>query len=92
MKAKAKEALSEAVDLILWERWDPIGVNDTPAARDEYSSYVRSIVQLLTNGADASKLAHHLYSLEHASMSCVTDAQHRDQVAEALLHAYNECA
>lgn len=47
MKANKTKRLFEAVDLILWEDWDPIGVNDIPAARNEYSSYVPSIVRLL---------------------------------------------
>lgn len=29
----------EAVRRILWEDWDPIGVNDHPGAIDEYDSY-----------------------------------------------------
>ncbi|MDQ3624239.1 MAG: hypothetical protein M3463_17415 [Verrucomicrobiota bacterium] len=80
------------MDLILWEHWDPIGVNDTPTARHEYSGYVPSVVRLLASGADAFKLAEHLYFLEHASMTCVTDAQHRNRVVEKLLNAYHAYA
>ena len=92
MKTKAKQTLSEAVDLILWEQWDPFGVNAIPAARNEYSHYVRSVVQLLTDGADAFKLTQHLYSLECGGNKRVPHNEHLTRVAEALLHAYNECA
>ena len=92
MTTKAKQALSEAVDLILWEQWDPFGVNAIPAARNEYSHYVRSVVQLLTDGADASKLTQHLYSLEHGGRKPVTPDEHLRRVAEALLDVYSERA
>ncbi len=92
MNARVKKVLSEAVDQILWERWDPIAVNSTPAARDEYRGYVPGIVDLLVQGADAFKLAQRLNTLERSSMSCVTNAQLRTEVAEALLSACHEWA
>ena len=39
--------LFEAVAVILWEDWDPIGAA-VPA--DEYDSYVPDVVRLLQNG------------------------------------------
>ena len=91
MKAKAKQALIEAVDLILWERWDPFGVNENPAARNEYTNYVCSVVRLLTDGADAFKIARHLYSLVRGSPKRVAIPDDLKRVADALLRAYNEC-
>ena len=32
--------LYKRIDEILWEDWDPIGVNDVEEARDEYQSYL----------------------------------------------------
>jgi hypothetical protein len=90
VEPKPTPTLFEVVDRILWEVWDPIGVNDIPEARNEYSGYVPSVVQQLACGPDAYKLAQHLYSLENVSMSCVTDVQHRNTVAETLLNAYRE--
>jgi len=83
-------ALSDAVDRVLWEHWDPIGVNDNPAARNEYSSYVPSVVRLLQDGADAFKLAQHLHSLERVSMGVETYPDHRARVAQRLLDEYLE--
>lgn len=56
------------ISLILWEVWDPIGVNDTPAARSEYDSYVSGISDLLTQGADDSKITARLRQLETVNM------------------------
>jgi hypothetical protein len=92
MKAKPKAALSEIVDLILWEHWDPIGVNDNPVARDEYSGYVPSAVRLLQDDADPSRLSEHLHSLERADMGIETHLDHRKAVAKKLLDALQQNA
>lgn len=60
--------LFEAIDTILWENWDPIGVNDVEDARDEYTSYVPHLLKLKKDGADAVKIAKHLYQLATVSM------------------------
>lgn len=44
--------LSKAISQILWENWDPLGVNDNENIRDEYDSYVPKIVRLKMHGAD----------------------------------------
>lgn len=87
MKAKSKAALFEAVELVLWNDWDPIGVNDIPAARGEYSSYVPSVVRLLEDGADVLKLSEHLHSIERVSMGISTYSDHRKGVAQKLVDA-----
>jgi hypothetical protein len=33
------------IDEILWEEWDPIGVNGYPEARDEYYCYLHEIAE-----------------------------------------------
>jgi|SRR5271165_2779024 len=55
-------ALKQQIDRILWEVWDPIGVN-TIAPRDEYSSYVNRIFELLVSGATDDEIATHLYGI-----------------------------
>ena len=52
----AYDKLVAEVDRILWEDWDPIGVNDEAAARDEYSSYVPGVVRLVREGADEAQI------------------------------------
>jgi hypothetical protein len=89
---KTDSSLWRAVDEILWEYWDPIGVNEEPVARDEYTSYVPSVVQLLKNGADARKISQHLLSLETVSMGISTASDHRKFVAEKLLDAFSKNA
>ena len=45
MTADQKSVL-KSIDEILWNDWDPIGVNDTEGARGEYSSYALQIFGL----------------------------------------------
>jgi hypothetical protein len=62
-----KKKLYTNVDKILWEDWDPIGINDDGGPEDEYRGYVPSIIKLLDEGADESKLAKLLH--EHATIN-----------------------
>lgn len=60
-----RNKLWKLVDKILWEEWDPIGVNESGPA-DEYQSYIASIVQLLLDNADTAKITKRLY--HHANV------------------------
>ena len=55
--------LLKEVKKILWEDWDPLGVNDYEEAINEYDGYASSIVKLLLNNRDLSKIEKML--LEH---------------------------
>ena len=57
--------LMESVNTVLFEHWDPIGINrsDSPWPRDEYESYVGSIISLVRQGASDDAIAEHLGSL-----------------------------
>jgi hypothetical protein len=52
-----------AVDSVLWEVWDPIGVNDVPEARDEYASYAPGVAGLLRSGASDDEIRSHLATI-----------------------------
>lgn len=59
--------LYDAIDEILWNDWDPIGVNDS-SPRDEYQSYVPQIVKHKINGADTESIAQLLFQIETVEM------------------------
>lgn len=79
------ERLAEKVNVILWEDWDPIGVNDISEARDEYSSYVPLLVRLLQEGADAISIAKHLETIEKLSMGVESWPDRRKCAAEKIV-------
>jgi hypothetical protein len=58
----------KAARKILWESWDPIGVNRRANLSDEYDSYAPGLVRLLAAGCSARELEAHLARLETESM------------------------
>jgi hypothetical protein len=45
---------------ILWEEWDPIGVNSNDHLRDEYDGYADQIYALLKLGGQKDEIAEYL--------------------------------
>jgi hypothetical protein len=64
---KVKHLLRE-VEAVLWEDWDPIGVNDTPEAKGEYDGYAGAVFSVAFKTRSAIAVADHLVSIEHVSM------------------------
>ena len=73
------------IDEILWNVWDPIGVNNADAARDEYHGYISGIFRLLEDGAAEEQIAKHLHQIETESMGLTSDEFHCREVAKQLL-------
>lgn len=78
-----KAKLWENVDKILWEDWDPIGINDC-GPKDEYSGYVPSIIKLLDEGADEHKIAKLLFHHANLNMGVSTIIEDHFKVAKKL--------
>ena len=81
----SKELWKE-VDRILWEDWDPIGVNDYGGPDDEYRGYVSSIIRLLEDGADESTIAKLLHEHANGHMGLLTEIEDHIAVAKQLKH------
>lgn len=50
----------EIIRKILWEDWDPIGINVLSIAKDEYDNYAPKIYQMISKGDDAKVVANYL--------------------------------
>lgn len=85
LKNEEPANLHEAVDFILWNDWDPIGINDI-APRDEYQSYTPTIFKLKTSGADRETIAKTLYEIETVTIGVVGDIEHCRQVADKIIN------
>ena len=48
---------------MLWEVWDPIGVNKFPDARGEYGMYVSGVFELLVSEASDETITQHLIQI-----------------------------
>lgn len=68
MEKYAARDVKLQIDRILWEVWDPIGVNKISPARDEYTGYVNGVFQLLTSGASDEEISQHLLTIVHERM------------------------
>lgn len=65
--ARARE-IQENIGRILFEDWDPIGVNEQPDCAREYDAYVGGVYRLLASSASAEAVAAHLVELERDSI------------------------
>ncbi len=77
--------LYEAIDLILWNDWDPIGINNI-APRDEYKSYTPTIFKLKTEGANKETIAKVLHEIETEIIGVDGDTNNCNIVADKIIN------
>jgi hypothetical protein len=65
--ARTQRALEvmDSIRAILFEDWDPIGVNGNQNLRNEYDSYIAPMYRLLSEGASGAEITDYLFKLEH---------------------------
>lgn len=80
-----QQILKIRVDEVLHYKWDPICMKDEPAARDEYSSHVPIVMDLLLDDASRDQIAEYLAFIEKEYMEFGPNIALAQQVAEMLL-------
>lgn len=55
--------LEQEVHRLLWEEWDPIGVNSSSLLDDEYEGYVPRVAKRVREGQSAAAIATYLGQL-----------------------------
>ena len=80
------EELYRRTDEVLHYVWDPIGVADAPAARDEYYSYLPQVFDLLKKNANAEQIADYLFQVSTQRMGLSGNREHDLEVAGVLLN------
>jgi hypothetical protein len=81
---KKDTALYEQIDEILWNDWDPIGLNDQEEIRDEYQSYTPHLFKLKTRGAGKVKISEHLYRIETIDIGLEGNKARCEEVAQKI--------
>ena len=76
--------VQDAIRQVLFNDWDPIGINDC-APKDEYDAYIGGIYRQLVSGRTEDELCEHLRQLEIIQMESPTNADHRRMVAKKLM-------
>ena len=82
-KGKWKKLYQE-IDEILWNDWDPIGVNDI-APRDEYQSYTPKIFSLKRKGVNEEEIAKELYEIEKETIGLAGNLENCRIVARKII-------
>jgi hypothetical protein len=80
-------AFYQIIDEILWNDWDPIGVNTFPEARDEYYMYLPNIFSLKKAKADKETIAQHLFRIISERMGLNGNIEHCRAIADKILRA-----
>lgn len=63
-----EKRIYDQIDSILWNDWDPIGVNEFESARDEYYSYIPEFVKMVFNLTDLKEIADKLTDISTKTM------------------------
>lgn len=90
MNASTSDRTRAAISSILWNEWDPIGVNDGAGFDDEYDSYAKSLVNLIADGADSFKVAERLRQFRTVSMGLSRSETEDMRVAKLLVSHMNK--
>lgn len=78
--------LYNQIDEILWQDWDPIGINYMEQIRDEYYGYIPQVLNLKIQGADKNKISDYLYKMETINMGTNGNIQNCEFVAEKIIN------
>lgn len=73
------------IDTILWQKWDPIGVNEIESARDEYYGYIPEIYNLKITNASKNEIAEHLNKIATINLGLFENLKHCEEIAELIL-------
>ena len=78
-------ALYKAIDEILLNDWDPIGISNEPGARHEYYSYLPLVYDMARNNKTAEQIGSYLFSIETNAMGIPSTLERCISVAERIL-------
>lgn len=93
MTQPVNETLEQQVSDLLFEQWDPIGINDSPTApRGEYASYAPRLIQFVQKISDDPwDVATELREIEFHKMSLDRTIKDNLEVARQLIQVIKEC-
>jgi len=80
-----EQMLYKQIDEILWNDWDPIGINDCEEARDEYYGYLPHVWRFKIMNADAETIAEYLIKVETDRMGLFGNIENCRNVANKIV-------
>ncbi|HSX05717.1 MAG TPA: hypothetical protein VLF69_04570 [Candidatus Saccharimonadales bacterium] len=85
MNEAQKQQLMYRIDEILYYLWDPIGVNDAPGARDEYSSYAGHVWKMAMGGEAKESISNYLTDITVSRMGLKARKEHDNDIAKLII-------
>ncbi|MCF0062563.1 hypothetical protein MUK70_01580 [Dyadobacter chenwenxiniae] len=82
-----QDQLYNFIDNLFLGEWDPIGINDMPEARNEYSPYTLQIFGLIIHGASNDDIVEKLSRIEVDWMGLSSNADRNMELATKILLA-----
>lgn len=73
------------IDEVIHYIWDPIGINDCPQARDEYSSYLPKVFQLAKKNGSQKEIAEYLNYVQTDRMGGRSDIKRCLDIASIII-------
>lgn len=80
-----EQILYRQIDDILWNDWNPIGINDCEQARDEYYGYLPYVWRCKLQGSDTATIAEYLFRVETEKMGLNGDMENCKRVANKII-------
>ena len=83
--APFERELYQRVDEVLHYMWDPIGVSESPEARDEYYSYLPVVFGMLVNGSSGEAISEYLNRVVTENIGLSAQTERSERAATVLL-------
>lgn len=78
------------IDRILWHKWDPIGINDTLEARDEYTSYAIAIYKKILAGASVKEITDYLFKKQRNAIDTFAEGSVAQTISELIFEYFSK--
>ena len=82
-RARQARQIHSAINDILFEYWDPIGMNEA-LPRDEYEAYVADVYRALVNGKSEAGLVQLLTTMENERIGLRASLEQKTEAARRL--------
>ena len=82
--------LYRGIDEILWNDWDPIGINLLPSSRDEYQNYIPVIFRMVMKSVSIQELEEYLDDVVRNRMGLRSIKKSNQPVAKKIIALKNQ--
>ena len=73
-RAKRAAEIQNSIRQVLFRDWDPIGVGENPALRDEYDTYIAPVYRILVGSRSEQEIVEFLFRTAHDTIGVRCDS------------------